>query len=388
MSQYLQWVPKIVFCLSIILYGGLSVGCYDKQTEPSEIKIGLITPLSGDLADLGEAAVSAAQVAVAQINGTGGLEIGATRYTITLLIEDDAGMPDTATTAARRLIYQHGVSAIISAQISNQAIWVAAIAEEANVPMISSSSTHPTLTDEKQYVFRVALTDDFQGELLAQFAIEELNIQRAAVLYDIASPYNRYIAEVFRESFEANTGQIVAFEPYVTGETDFSLQLSRIKEGNAQLLFLPNYPYDIPLQLQQAQACNIDAIFLGSDSWNDSGIIENPLFENTYFSAHFRPELTTGPAGQTFIHLYQEEYGQPPTESAALVYDAFGLLFQALQHAEQSDPASIQQALSQIDRFAGATGEMYFSGAGDPLRSALIFHISDQKALLQKIIEP
>jgi len=119
--------------------------------------------------------------------------------------------------------------------------------------MISPWATNPKLTENKKYIFRACFTDDFQGNVVAAFVYKKLGLRRAAVLFDVASEYNKGIATVFKESFIKAGGAIAAFESYSTGDKDFTAQLSKIKASGADALFLPNYYNEVPLQIQQAR---------------------------------------------------------------------------------------------------------------------------------------
>src|SRR5690606_40800918 len=109
------------------------------------------------------------------------------------------------------------------------AIPAAQTAENWRTPLISPWSTNPQTTAGKRYVFRAAFIDDFQGQVVATFARQRLGAETAAVLFDIASEYNKGIAEIFRASFEAMGGRVVAWETYTTGDRDFSSQLTNIR---------------------------------------------------------------------------------------------------------------------------------------------------------------
>ncbi len=120
-----------------------------------------------------------------------------------LVIEDNRDSPDGAVDAVRKLAFQENVVAIVGPRLSRNAIPAANVAEQARVPLISPTSTNPQTTEDKTYIFRASFIDTFQGRVMAQFAAEDLGVQRAAVLYDVASEYNRGLAETFKQAFEA-----------------------------------------------------------------------------------------------------------------------------------------------------------------------------------------
>ena len=374
----------LIVTLMLILL--LPISCGGKgEVEP--IKIGVIAPITGSIPAVGESTVNAAKLAVQEINDAGGLAVGDRQVPVELVIEDNEDKKEKAVSAAQKLINQSNVVAIVGPQASRNAIPAASVAEEAHVPMISPWSTNPETTAGKQYVFRVAFIDPFQGRVMARFAIEELNTQKAAVLYDVASEYNKGIAEIFRQIYEGAGGQVVAFESYTTGETDFESQLAAIKESGAQVLFLPNYYNEVPLQVEQARNMGITAAIIGSDAWGQIEADKLAEMEGFYFSTHYATDIAS-PVAERFIAAYEAAYGQVPDDVAALTYDAFGMLFEAIKSQAKTDAESIRNGLASISRFEGVTGVMEYKGTGDPVKSAVILRIEDGHFRFYKLAEP
>lgn len=351
------------------------------------IKVGGIAELTGDIPAVGASFKNAAEMAVAKINDAGGLDVGGKKYQIELIIEDNAGKADQSASAAQKLITQDNVVAIIGPNASRYAIPASEIAESNKVALISPWSTNPKTTLDantnapKQYVFRACFIDPFQGRVVAKFALEQLKATKAAVLYDVASEYNKGIAEFFKQTYEENGGTVVAFETYTTGDKDFSAQLSKIKETAPEVIFLPNYYSEVPLQIQQAHSLGISVPFLGSDSWGSSELLSlcGADCEGYYFSTHYAADNAT-PVAKEMIDAYTAKYGNTPDDVAALTYDAFGLLWQALQTAGKIDRQAVRDALAKIPKYEGVTGTMQFQeGSGDPIKSAVILQIKDNK---------
>jgi branched-chain amino acid transport system substrate-binding protein len=364
-------------------------GCaYADSVEPEAIYLGLIVPVSGDLATMAGAMLNGANFAIDQVNDEGGLVVGGKRYRLILFVEDDQNAPDQAVEATRRLVFQHDVQAIIGPVTSRTALAAAPVAEALGAPMISPTATHPDLTAGRDYIFRVSFNDEFQGQVMAEFARDNLQAQRAAVLYDMTNTYNRRIAEIFRSKFIAAGGQVVAFEAYLVGESDFRPHLGRIQAVEPDLIFLPNFSADVLFQAQQAREMGITAVFLGSDSWERQRLAPEPALNGAYFSAHYNPEQSNA-SNQSFVSAYQERYGMPPTGGAALVYDAFQLTFKAMQNEGAVDREATQRGLSAMTEFHGVTGAMrYEDGRHDPVRSAVILQLSDQQARFFQLVDP
>jgi len=211
--------------------------------------------------------------------------------------------------------------------------------------------------------------------------MERLKAKKAAVLYDVASDYNKGIAEVFKEAFEQNGGKVVAFETYTTNDRDFSAQLTKIKKAEPEVIFLPNYYSEVPLQIEQAKRLAINVPFLGSDSWGSQELIKlcGSDCEGYYFSTHYAPD-TAAPAALKFIQAFKAAYGSMPDDVAALTYDSFGLFRQAINEADKIDRTAVRDALAKIQKYEGVTGDMQFKeGSSDPIKSAVILQIKDGK---------
>ncbi len=259
----------------MVIIGSLLTACSGTGAS-NTIKVGVVAELTGDIPAVGASCKNAAEMAVQEVNDAGGLDVGGKKYKIELFIEDNAGKADQSASSAQKLITQQNVVAIVGPNASRYAIPASEIAESSKVVLISPWSTNPKTTlnaqtnEPKQYVFRAAFIDPFQGRVVAKFALDNLKATKAAVLYDVASDYNKGIAEFFKQTYEENGGTVVAFETYTTNDKDFSAQLTKIKEAGPEVIFLPNYYSEVPLQIQQAHRLGITVPFLGSDSWGSA----------------------------------------------------------------------------------------------------------------------
>lgn len=359
------------------------------QRVPEEIRIGITPYLSGDFVeDSGKPTLNAAQLAVNHINGNGGLTIDGQKHKVVLVVEGITDSPESAVAAVQKLINQGNVIAIIGPQISRDAIPAGEYAEENHIPIISPMSTNPATTQGKRYVFRVGFVDDFQGEVLARFAFDELGLHKAAVLFDISNNYNRGLAAAFHTSFIMRGGVVVAFESYTSDQNqDFSVQLVRIRESGADVLFLPNYTEESRLQVQQARQSGIAATILGGDGWNPNVAASDPAFEGAYQSQHWHPDLNTE-ASRSFVSAYQQDYGDLPINDAALTYDALGLLFQAIEFASSYDPETVDEALYEMGPYQGVSGQIDYLDNGDPVKSILIIKYQNSSTLVYKLLNP
>jgi branched-chain amino acid transport system substrate-binding protein len=371
-----------------------ALSCAKKEAKP-DVKIGVIAELTGDIPAVGASCKNAAQMAADEINAAGGIELGGVKHGITLVIEDSAAKADQAAAAAQKLITQDQVLAIVGPNASLGAIPAAQIAEGAKTLLITPWSTNPKTTQDadgkpKKYVVRACFTDTFQGHVLARFAHDYMHATKAGVLYDVASEAPKGQAELFKQDFEKDGGKVVAFETYTTGDKDFSAQLTKIKAAAPELVFLPAYYSDVPLQMQQAHRLGLNVPLLGSDSWSSPEIIKlaGQDSEGAFFCNHYSPDAKNEITGR-FVVSYKKKYGQEPDDVAALTYDAFGVLVKAVAAAGKLDREAVRESLSKITTYQGVTGKIsYPPGSGDPVKGAVMMKISNGKFTWVTNVDP
>ena len=373
----------------------LAPGCGPKGELPT-INVGLITELTGSLSAFGASCKNAAELRVARIDDQGGIDIGGTKYNLKLVIADSQSTAEGAVAAAQSLIREETVVALVGPIASLEAVPVADVAEAAQVPMITPGSTAPKTTLDaagkpKQWIFRTCFTDAWQGAVLAKFADGYFRAKKAAVLYDPASEAPKIQAELFKQDFEKGGGTVVAYETYKSGDKDYSAVFAKIKKATPDVVFLPGYYNDVAVQLAQAHAGGLAVPFLGSDNWGSVDFLKlaGKNAEGCFYSAHYNPdrrnELTGG-----FVISYKKRFGdQVPDDVAALTWDAFGLLAEALGKAGKPDRKLVRDALAGIREYDGATGKLKFPvGSGDPVTTTVMFKVEGGKPAFVTNIEP
>ncbi len=365
-------VILLLLSASIVVLGT----CSSAGQRSPEIDIGFIAPLTGELRDIGASCLEGAGLALQEIEESGGSVIDGRRYHVNLVLKDSQNRPELAVQAAQELINHNNVAVIIGPPISSLAIPVARLACQAGVPMITQISTHPDVTKGNDCVFRTCFTDTFQGEVMARFARENLRAEKAAVLFDIASAYNRGITEIFVHHFAEAGGEVVAYESYTTGQEDFRMQLRRIGASRPDVLFLPNYVHEIRLQMDQLHELGIEVQVIGSDTMSFRNAEDIARIEGAYFSNHFSAEIPD-PRVQAFSAAYRSNFEREPTAAGALTFDALHLFFHVARAQGSVAAEKIRTGLETLERYDGVTGVMEFHGSPDPRKSVVIVHVQD-----------
>lgn len=355
--------------------------------QAETIKIGINAPLTGDIPKVGEGTKFAAQMWLEDVKAAGGLVVGKKKYAVELVLEDNESKAESAVKVATKMITEDGVLVMVGPQASKQAIPAGGIANNYKTVMVTPWSTNPDATKGRPYVFRACFLDPFQGPVVANFISTEFKFTKAAVLYDVASDYPKGLAEFFKKAWEGlhGKGSVVAYESFTTKDTDFSAQLTKIINSGAQVLFTPQYYNEVALIVQQAHQLGWKKPIVGSDSWGSAETVKlcGKDCYGAFFSTHYAAAGATG-ATKAFIDRYKAKYGYVPDDVAALTWDAMLLVQQAIQTTGgltgdlKKDRENVRIAMSQIKKFKGITGEMTFSGTGDPVKCAVIVKISDK----------
>ena len=378
-KQTLSIMFALLFVMALIL-GACA------QPESETIVIGINAPMTGDIPKVGEGTKFAAEMWLEDINEAGGLEVGGKTYQVELVIEDNESKAESATKANTKMITQDEVLVIVGPQSSKQAVPAGGVANDNETPMVSPWSTNPNTTLDRPWVFRTPFLDPFQGPVVAKFVTEEFGFEKAAVLYDVASDYPKGLAEFFKQAWEEihGPGSVVAYESFTTKDTDFSAQLTKIKESGADFIFTPQYYNEVALIVQQAHELGWDGPIMGSDSWGSAELMNlcGDDCIGLFFSTHYAAAGATG-ATKEFIDRYNEKHGYVPDDVGALTWDTMLIVQKAIQDCGELtgdiavDRKCVRDALAQIKDFDGVTGQMTFTEQGDPIKCAVIVKIND-----------
>jgi branched-chain amino acid transport system substrate-binding protein len=356
------------------------------KPAPKALKVAILAPLSGDVATFGASTRDGALLAIEEWNAKGGV-LG---RKIEAVVEDSQCEAEPAASAANKVISQDQVKFIIGEVCSKASIPVSEIATANKVLQISPTSTNPKVTiDEagnaKPTVFRACFIDPFQGTVGAKFALDELGAKTAAVLLDQGNDYVRGLAEFFRDAFEKGGGKVVVWETYTAGDTDFTAILTKVKDANPDVLYLPDYYSTVNVIAAQANQMGIKAVKMGGDGW-DSPQLDKAATAGGYFTNHYSSE-DTRPVVQEFVKKYQAKYGSVPDALAALAYDAANILFMAIQQAGADDPVKVAQTMEK-GTFSVVSGDITFDAQHNPKKCAVILEVSPDKVSYKSTVCP
>ena len=383
---------KFLALMGLIVLLIIQVGCdrVQKVVTPTQeqktLKIGFV--VAGERVTY----PNGAEMAVREINQHGGL-LGMPVELIGHINKE--AIPEVSVRIAETLIVEDEIIALIGPNRSSHAVEVGPVAQRHRIPMVTTTATNPNVTNAGDFVFMASFTDSFQGAVMAQFAIDDLDITTAALITRKGDLYTEGISEFFALNFSKLGGKIVANEFYEGNPSDFTAQLTDIAAAKPDVLFAAGFVQDIAFITQQARAMLLQneagepTIFLGADSWDSELLFNNEdaEVEGSFFSGHFSPD-TDEPTARAFVDAYESIYESTPTGGVAVSYDAVKLLFEAVERAGSLNPDEIRDQLAATKDYIGATTIANYDENRHPTKSAVIFTIKDGKKQFHKQIDP
>ncbi len=346
----------LLFLVLALVAGGALVGCGkstdtggDSGDSSDVIKIGVFEPMTGaNAAGGGEMTVEGIKLA----NETKGEVLG---KKVELVIVDNKSDKVEAANAVSRLIEKDKVVAIIGSYGSSLSMAAGDIVKKAEVPAVGCSPTNPLVTLNNDYYFRVCFIDPFQGTVMAKYAVNELGAKTAAIIQDVTQDYSIGLSKYFIDAFKELTGDedsIVEISSYNTGDQDFSAQLTNVKGKNPDVIFAPGNYGESALLIRQARDLGIDIPILGGgDTWESPEFltIGGDAVEGAVFSTHFTAESPVTDVSDVFLKQYKEKFNKDANAFAALGYDAYMVILDAIERANSTDPKIIRDKIAETE---------------------------------------
>jgi branched-chain amino acid transport system substrate-binding protein len=361
------WVSLLLLVVLVF------TGCGQEPAPQGDtIKLGTVGPLSGNTATYGVSTKRGVEIAVEEINQNGGIN----GKTITLVSEDSKGDQAEAANATQKLVSQDKVAAIVGAVLSSETLAAAPIANDAGVPMISSSSTAPGIPDVGPFIFRNCIADEVQADQLAEYAVNELGFSKYAILYT-KNDYGEALKDTFEAKLEELGKKALIIESYVDGDNDFNAQITKIANQKPEAIYIGGYYTEAAKIAQQAKQKGLDVVILGGDGFYSPKLIElgGEAIEGAVFTAGFYDK---DPAEnvQKFVTAFKAKFNEDPDMFAAQAYDAAMIVIEAMKQAG-ADSQAIQAEMAKIKDFPGITGNTSFAENGDAVKDILILKVED-----------
>lgn len=370
-------------CLVLLMvcgFAGTSLAADDT------VRIGVFLPLTGQNAFGGQLELEGVQMAHKEKGEILGKKVE-------LFVVDNKSDKVEAANAVKRLIEKEKVHAIIGSYGSSLAMAGGEMAEKAGIPQMGTSCTNPLVTQGKKYVFRVCFIDPFQGAGAATYAFRHLDMKKAALLIDVASDYSVGLANFFKKSFTKLGGEVVAVLNYQSGDQDFTAQLQQIMSKQPDVLFIPSYFAEGAIIMKQAKELGATFKIMGGDAMDNpeitaiGGSAVEGFMHTTFPYDPSMPEMN--PVAKTFTEEWKKTNPKKdPNVNAALGYDSYMIIMDAITRAGSAEPQAITDALAATKDFVGATGTTTINKTHDAEKPVGLVVIKDGKKTYVDSITP
>lgn len=353
---------------------------FGAAASAESVKVGLIAPLTGEVAVYGNAVKEAVQLYIDDFNAADH------PFDINLIIYDDKGDPTEAMNAYNKLVYQDDIAVLLGPVTSSPTFGVAEASVDDGIPALTPTATHPDVTTYGDNFFRACFEDPFQGGSMAKFASSELKATTAAIIYNNADTYSIGLRDAFMKTAEEVGLTVTTTEAYGASDIDFRAQLTNIIKTNPDVLFIPYY-YNVTYMIcSQARELGYTGTFLGVDGTDGVLSIEGAdvsVFDGMYFANHYSAD-SDSPVTQAFIKEYTDKYGATPNALAALGYDGAMIVCDALERVNNDgvkiDGESSYEAIIEALRATevdGVTGHITFDENNNPIKTLSVIQIKD-----------
>ncbi len=347
----------------------------------TEFVIGGIGPTTGATATYGEAVKNGAELAVKEINEAGGIN----GYQVRFEWQDDEHDAEKSVNAYNTL-KDKGMQMLMGTATSTPCTAVVAKTAEDNMFQLTPSGS-AVESIKGDHAFRVCFSDPNQGIASADYLAEKFAGKTVAAIYNSSDVYSSGIYEKFSAQAQEKGVKIVTAQAFTKDSAqDFTVQLQKVKESGADVVFLPIYYQEAALILTQADKMGLDVTWFGCDGLDgviqqlgsDASLAEGVMLL-TPFVADAEDEKT-----QTFTAAYKAAYNDlVPTQFAADAYDAMYVIKAAAEKAGITPDMSVSDiceamktAMTEIE-VEGVTGTMTWSADGEPTKAPNAMVIKD-----------
>jgi branched-chain amino acid transport system substrate-binding protein len=349
------------------------------------IVVGEFGSMTGSQATFGVSTDNGIKLAVDACNAKGGVN----GRPIKLVVMDDAGKQQEAISCVTHLVEQDHAVAILGEVASSLSLAGGQVCQRLGVPMISPSSTNAKVTQIGDMISRVCFIDSFQGMIDAKFAVEQLKLNTAAILYNKAQAYSTGLKGDFGRAFTKMGGKILAMPSYQDGDNDYSAQLTAIKDANVQFVYIPGYYTDVVNIARQARQMGITVPLIGSDGWSSDQLKNaGTALDGCYFSDHYAKE-DNRPIAEEFRAKYKAMFnGAEPDSMAACGYDAALLLFDAASRAKSLSGADLAAAINSTKDLHGVTGDITIDAQRNAKKGLVMQQVKNGEYSFYSRVEP
>lgn len=347
------------------------------------IKIGMVAPLTGPIADAGRYGVQGAKLALEEVNKAGGV-LG---RQLELVIEDDQSLNPSTVLAFSKLTDDKDIVAFLGPTRSTQIQSISPSVKQAGRPVMIGG-TDPSLTlAGNPWFFRFRPNDTYTARVMSDYGLNKLGKKKWAVVH-ATDAFGTNAKTLFIEALKRQGVEPVMVEGQPNNSPDYTAVALAVKQSGADVLatFITFEP-DVAIFARQLRQLGVNIVWLGSPSITTTTArkLAGATLYGTYAVADFHTEAN--PEAKSFSEKYLASYKTTPDFFASWPYDAIHILAQAITKAGSTDPQKIHDALLAVKGYRGAEGIYNFDKNGDGLHGYNIVKNDNGNIVVEKRID-
>jgi len=360
----------------VVVLSGCSKSNDSGSDAEDKLVLGVIQSLTGSAAAYGESHDKGISIAIEEINKAGGVN----GVPIEVYLEDDKSDPKAGIDSAKKLISTNKVDVIVGSSASLVTIAFSQENERSKIPLVNGYAGSPKITEQGfEYTWRVNPTDAMLDVKTIESIFEKEGPKKIAFLAE-NSDYGVPPIDAASEKVKELGGEVVSYEKYNRGETDFKAQLSKIKETNPDIVFTHGYYTEGSIIARQIKELGIDAQLIVNMGQGLPKFAElaGDAAEGVIFPTSWFPALTDEES-QNFTKAYIEKYKEEPAAFEAGAYVAIKTVVEAVNKGGGATPEKIQEGLKQLNGFNVLYGELNFDENRQNDLTVLLANFKDGK---------
>ncbi|NSW82173.1 MAG: ABC transporter substrate-binding protein [Syntrophothermus sp.] len=369
-------------------------GCGGSKTESTGtpaskseevVKLGFLGALTGSVANYGIPGKKGMEMAIDELNAKGGI-LG---KKVVGIYEDNKGESSEVANITQKYISRDKVNAIIGDPCTGLTKVAAEICQKNNVVLFSAGATGTGVVEYGDCIFRNTLLDKFAVPSVVDWMINTKGWKNIAIITSLNNGYSTALTPVFKEAIAAKGGKVVIEETINDGDTDFSAQVTKIKQAKPDVLVFTGYYTEAALIQREAKKQGLDITLIGGDGLYGKDLIKlggDAVEGKVIYYCGFSSDQPS-PETAKFLKDYEARYKEKPDMFSAQYYDAVMIIAKAMTEAKSTNPAVFKKQLAKTKDYPGVSGNTTFGPDREPIKSpiCLITVKNGEFVLLDKI---
>jgi branched-chain amino acid transport system substrate-binding protein len=366
MKQWLKWVIPVLSASALMLSG-----CAN-SAGGGNIRVGLITALTGEYTIVGQYLQEGAGMAVEEINAAGGVN----GRKIEIVKEDSGNTNPTAVNAFNKMV-TNKVVAILGPDLSTQLLAVAPIVNKAKIPVLVQG-TNPKVTGESPWYFRTRPDDSIAAAAAATFVVNTLKLKKVGITHD-TDEFGTGGAKIAQDTLTSLGANVVGNEAYNSQDKDLAAQLTNLKNKGAEAIIDWGHPQQSATLMKQNRQLGMNLPIIGSPgmAMPATTSLAGDATKGVYVVVDTVGQESTNAKTTDWVKKYQGKYNRLPDFHAQAAYDGVNMLAEALKKSKDLSAQSIADEMHKISDYKGVANEFDFTKNGDGAKQVIIVQLQD-----------